>query len=69
MILGLVILYVGLTILDFYYDFEWLNFSSGVLLLSLLISVLCLIEGLTTTSIIWFVVFLLECLSYNKTHN
>lgn len=66
MILGLVILYVGLTILDFYYDFEWLNFSSGVLLLSLLISVLCLIEGLTTTSIIWFVVFLLECLSHNK---
>jgi len=69
MILGLVILYLGLTFLDFYYDFDWLDFSSGMVLLSLLIGILCLIDGLIVTSMIWFVVFLIEKLSYNKTHN
>jgi hypothetical protein len=67
MILGLGILYIGLTILDMYYDFEWENFSVGLLFLSLLITLLCLIDGRTTSTIIWFVIFLFECLSVNKT--
>jgi hypothetical protein len=69
MILALVILYLGLTILDVYYDFDWSDFSSGVVLLALIISFLCLIDKLIISSMIWFVIFLIETLSYNKRQN
>ena len=56
----LVILYVGLIILDTYYDFHWKEYVCACCVISILISILLFMDNRIMGGTIWFVVFLLE---------
>lgn len=56
----LVILYVGLILLDTYYDFHWKEYVCACCVISILISILLFMDNRIMGGTIWFVVFLLE---------
>jgi hypothetical protein len=56
----LVILYVGLILLDTYYDFHWKEYVCACCVICILISILLFMEHRIMGGTIWFVVFLLE---------
>ena len=56
----LVILYIGLILLDTYYDFHWKEYVCACCVISILISILLFMDNRVVGGTIWFVVFLLE---------
>lgn len=56
----LVILYIGLILLDTYYDFHWKEYVCACCVISILISILLFMDNRIMGGTIWFVVFLLE---------
>ena len=64
MISGLCILYVGLQLLDLYFDFHWKEFTVGIICLSTVITILCLIHLTVISGIIWLVITLVEYRTY-----
>ena len=59
-LVALVILYVGLILMDTYYDFHWKEYVCACCVISILISILLFMDHRVLGGIIWFVVFLLE---------
>ena len=66
MIIGLCILYIGLQLIDSYFDFHWKQFTIGVIMLSCVITILCFINSMIISGIIWLVVTLIEYRTYLK---
>jgi len=66
MITGIIILYIGLTILDMYYDFDWKLFSDIVLLIPVIVMIMFIISGNIHGMMFWFVIFLIETWNYSK---
>ena len=66
MITGIIIIYIGLTILDMYYDFDWKLFSDIILFIPVIIMILYIISGNTHEMMFWFVIFLIETWNYSK---
>lgn len=64
LILGLCILYIGLQIIDNVFGLHWKEFSVGVILLSLVITILCYIDSMMIAGTIWLVVTLIEYRTY-----
>ncbi len=66
MIIGLCLLYVGLQLLDWYFDFYWKEFTIGIIMLSSIITILCFIDSMVISGIIWLIVTLIEYRTYLK---
>ncbi len=66
MIIGLCLLYVGLQLLDWYFDFYWKEFTIGIIMLSCIITILCFIDSMVISGIIWLIVTLIEYRTYLK---
>lgn len=61
----MVILYIGLSLLDIYYDFDWKDFSLLLITIPMLGMALCLISG-SLIFFIWMFLFLVEYKSILK---
>lgn len=61
---GLSLLYVGLLIIDCYFDLKWKEYSIGLIILGWLIMVLCFLDSMVISGITWGVVTLIEYRSY-----
>ena len=66
MITGIIILYIGLTLLDMYYDFDWKLFLDVILFIPVIIMILYIISGDMHEMMFWFVIFLIETWNYAK---
>jgi hypothetical protein len=65
MILSITILYIGLSLLDIYYDFDWKEFTSLVLTIPLLGMAICILSG-SLLFLVWLLFFLIEYKSILK---
>lgn len=65
MILSITILYIGLSLLDIYYDFDWKEFTSLVVTIPLLGMAICILSG-SLLFIVWLLFFLIEYKSILK---
>jgi len=65
MILSITILYIGLSLLDIYYDFDWKEFTSLVLTIPLLGLAICILSG-SLLFLVWLLFFLIEYKSILK---
>jgi hypothetical protein len=59
MVGGLVLLYIGLQMIDFLYHLQWKEFSIGIIFLSLLLTILLIIQSNVIGTMIWFVITLI----------
>jgi|688.fasta_scaffold1118561_2 hypothetical protein len=66
MVGGLVLLYIGLQMIDFLYHLQWKEFSIGIIFLSLLLTILLIIQSNVIGTMIWFVITLIEYFNYLK---
>ena len=66
MVEGLVILYIGLQMMDFFFNFEWKEFSVGVLFLSITLTILFFLNCKTLGGLFWFLISLIEYFIYLK---
>lgn len=66
MIIGLIIFYMGLQLMDLYFHLEWKEFSVGILFISLTLTILFLLKNDMVGSLIWFIISLIEYLSFLK---
>ena len=64
MCFGLCLLYVGLLLIDCYFDLDWDEFTIGLIILGWLITVLCFMDSMIIGGITWGVVTLIEYRSY-----
>jgi len=64
LIFGMSFMFVGLQIMDFFFDFKWREFSIGLIFLSSLITIISLMDNNLILMIIWFLVTLIEYRSY-----
>ena len=65
MILSITILYIGLSLLDIYYDFDWKEFTSLVVTIPLLGMAICILSG-SLLFLVWLLFFLIEYKSILK---
>jgi hypothetical protein len=65
MITSIAILYIGLSILDIYYDFDWVEFSKLLITIPILGMVICFVSG-SLIFFIWLILFLVEYKSILK---
>lgn len=65
MILSITILYIGLSLLDIYYDFDWKEFTSLVITIPLLGMAICILSG-SLLFLVWLLFFLIEYKSILK---
>ncbi len=66
MIIGLIVFFLGLQMIDLFFHFEWEEFSVGVLFISLTLTILFFIKNDMVGSLIWFIISLIEYLSFLK---
>lgn len=66
LIFGLCLLYIGLQLIDYMFGLHWEEFSIGVTLLALVITILCYIDSMMIAGTIWLVVTLIEYRTYLK---
>ena len=64
MVFGLCLLFVGLQIIDIYFDLHWKEFSIGLIFLSSLITIICFMNSMTIGCITWLIVTLIEYRTY-----
>ena len=64
LITGLCILYIGLQLTEYMFGLHWKEFSIGVLILSIVITISCFINSMLISGIIWTVVSLIEYRNY-----
>jgi hypothetical protein len=65
MILSITIFYIGLSLLDIYYDFDWIEFSKLLITVPIIAMGICFVSG-SLIFFIWFFLFLLEYKSILK---
>jgi hypothetical protein len=65
MITSITILYIGLSILDIYYDFDWTEFSKLLITIPILGMGICFVSG-SLIFFIWLLLFLVEYKSILK---
>jgi hypothetical protein len=65
MITSITILYIGLSILDIYYDFDWVEFSKLLITIPILGMAICFVSG-SLIFFIWLILFLVEYKSILK---
>ena len=65
MILSITIFYIGLSLLDIYYDFDWKEFTSLVVTIPILGMVICILSG-SLLFLVWLLFFLIEYKSILK---
>jgi hypothetical protein len=59
MITSITILYIGLSLLDIYYDFDWVEFSKILITIPILGMAICFVSG-SFIFFIWLFLFLVE---------
>jgi hypothetical protein len=65
MITSITIFYIGLSLLDIYYDFDWVEFSKLLITIPILGMAICFVSG-SLIFFIWLLLFLVEYKSILK---
>ena len=66
LLFNMCVLYVGLQVLDHFFDFKWKEFSVGCIVLAAVISTCCFIDGFSIAGLVWMLVALIEYNNFIK---
>lgn len=64
LLFGLIFLYFGLVVIDYYYDFNWKEYTMGITTLTFVIFMTCLMDKMYFASAVWFVNMIIEYKKY-----